>query len=200
MLDIEFLARKRIPVGDPEGKYGGNGCVLATFKYRTRPELKVVQEGYQRGPVHIGRVEFSLRAYAWTDEQVAQYKKMKEEETFHLLGDVSASVRAAMESLGDALKQYVDEAREHTQKKKEEKKEEKGEKKEVKPKKSLMETFFGDFYTPKKSKPSGKYTAEEIKMYEAKANDAAKKLEGFARGIAFNGYKNFKKSHRMFQW
>lgn len=200
MLDVEFLARKRIPVGDPKKKYAGNGCVLATFKYRTRPELKVVQEGYQRGPVHIGRVEFSLRVYAWTDEQVAQYKKMKDEELLHLLGDVSASVRSAMESLGDALKKYVDEARENAHQKK---KEEKGtEKKEEKPKKSFAETFFGDFYTPKKSKTSGEgeYTAKEIKMYQQQAEDAATKTATFARIIAWNAYKNFKKSHRMFQW
>src|SRR3989344_4174241 len=51
MLDIEVLARKR------DDKTGMNGCVLASFFYRTRPELKVVQEGYQRGPVHIGKME-----------------------------------------------------------------------------------------------------------------------------------------------
>src|SRR3989338_6186768 len=48
MLDIEILAR--------DSKDGANGCILATFNFRTRPELKVVQEGYQRGPVHIGKM------------------------------------------------------------------------------------------------------------------------------------------------
>ena len=40
MLDVEILARK------PLGK--ANSCVLATFNYRTRAEMKVQQEGYQR--------------------------------------------------------------------------------------------------------------------------------------------------------
>ncbi|MBI4152048.1 hypothetical protein HY496_03685 [Candidatus Woesearchaeota archaeon] len=196
MLDVEFLARKRTPAKDPKNKYGGSGCILATFKYRTRPELKVVQEGYQRGPVHIGRVEFTLRVYAWTDKQVAQYKKLKEEELFQTLGDVSETVRTAMESLGDALKKYVDEARgqEHQEKKEERKK-------EAPPQKSFMETFFGDFYTPKTKKvDAGEYTLKDQKMYEDAAKDAAFKNVGFARSIAFNAYKNFKKSHRMFQW
>lgn len=200
MLDVEFLARKRMPVKGSKEKYAGNGCILATFKYRTRPELKVVQEGYQRGPVHIGRVEFSLRVYAWTDEQVAQYKKMKDEELLHLLGDVSASVRGAMESLGDALKNYVDEARENAhQKKKEEKS---VEKKEEKQKKSFMETFFGDFYTPKKKNAGGEdgFTPQEIKMFEGQAKESAKDVAKFARVVAWNTYKNFKKSHRLFQW
>src|SRR3989339_65814 len=46
MIDIELLASK--PFGD------FNGCILATFNYRTRPSMKFVQEGYQRGPVHVG--------------------------------------------------------------------------------------------------------------------------------------------------
>lgn len=197
MLDVEFLARKRTAV-DPKKKYGGNGCILATFKYRTRPELKVVQEGYQRGPVHIGRVEFSLRVYAWTDEQVAQYKKMKEEELLQLLGDVSETVRNAMESLGDALKKYIDEARGSAGKKEAGKETEK----EEAPKKSFMERFLGDFYTPKQKKTTGKseYSSKEIKMFNEMVSKAAKDNASFARVIAWNTYKNFKKAHRMFQW
>ncbi|MBI2666310.1 hypothetical protein HYX13_01730 [Candidatus Woesearchaeota archaeon] len=102
LLDIEIIAKKH--------KDGANGCVLLTFNYRTRPELKVVQEGYQRGPVHIGRLEVNSRVYAWTDEQVELYKKMKVEETFWLLGDVSKSIQTAMESLGSELFRYHREA------------------------------------------------------------------------------------------
>ena len=70
IIDIEFLARK------PNGRW--NGCILASFRYRTRAEMKVVQEGYQRGPVHVGKFEMQLRTYAWTDKQVENYKKLKE--------------------------------------------------------------------------------------------------------------------------
>ncbi|MBS3169340.1 hypothetical protein J4210_02545 [Candidatus Woesearchaeota archaeon] len=198
MLDVEFLARKRTAVKDPEGKYGGNGCILATFTYRTRPELKVVQEGYQRGPVHIGRVEFALRVYSWTDEQVEQYKKVKDEELLNLLGDISETVRTAMESLGDALKDYVEEARKNPH----QKAELTTKRAEKMPKKPLMERFFGDFYTPKKKETAARkgYTAKEIKAYVEKAEAAAKDNAGFARFMAWNTYKNFKKAHRMFQW
>ena len=133
MLDIEVLARKR------DDKTGMNGCVLASFFYRTRPELKVVQEGYQRGPVHIGKMEVYLRAYTWDDKQVEAYKKLKDQEAMMLLGDVSESVKGAMEALGGELDKYLEEARiKVKQDKKEDKKEEK--------KKNFMESFLGEFY------------------------------------------------------
>ncbi|MDP3733677.1 MAG: hypothetical protein Q8R37_00440, partial [Nanoarchaeota archaeon] len=88
MLDVELLARKQVMVGDK----GVNGCVLATFTYRTRAELKVQQEGYQRGPVHIGKFELNLRVYGWTEQEVENYKKMKEKEILLFMGDISSTV------------------------------------------------------------------------------------------------------------
>ena len=52
----------------------------------------------------------TFRYYAWTDEQVDKYKKMKDKEMFDLFGDVSSSVQAAMESLGQELYHYLEEA------------------------------------------------------------------------------------------
>src|SRR3989338_4932766 len=140
MLDVEVLARKSlgpIKVGNEEVGEGFS-CLLATFKFRTRAELKVQQEGYQRGPVHIGRMELELRSYKWTGEDVSNYKKLKEKEAMLLLGDVSTSVQ---EATGE------------TEKEKE------AENKEVaRPQKKLMEVLFGDFYTPqhRKIKQRGK--------------------------------------------
>src|SRR3989338_4907089 len=106
MIDIEILSRFRKPVGDS----GANGCVLATFQYRTRPDLKIHNE-YQRGAVHVGRFELWLRCYKWNDEQVKAYKKLKEDETFALMGDVSSTVEQAMNSLGQELDDYIKEAK-----------------------------------------------------------------------------------------
>jgi len=189
MLDIELLAQK--PVGN-----GVNGCVLVTFYYRTRPELKVVQEGYQRGPVHIGKMEVYLRAYSWTDEEVENYKKLKEKEALALIGDVSEGVRGAMESLGVELDKYLEEAR---KKLKQDKKEEK---KEEKASKSFMQSFLGEFYrapqkTPTKTPSKSAKQARE----EAEAKKGAMgKAKGHAMGAAWGVYNNFKKSHRMITW
>ena len=135
MLDIEIMARTN-------SKRGANGCVLVTFNYRTRPELKVVQEGYQRGPVHIGKMVATFRSYHWTDEEVENYRKLKQKEAMLLLGQVSSSVRKAMESLGEELERYLNEEPD------------KEEKVEIKKpaRKGMMEKLFGDFYTPKVGK------------------------------------------------
>lgn len=182
MLDVELLASKR----DPSS--GANSCVLATFSYRTRPELKVVQEGYQRGPVHIGKFEMHLRAYGWSDEQLEKYKKLKEKEILLLIGDISATVQSAMEALGKELDKYLEQARQKTASKKEERKEEK-----KSAKKSLTETLFGDFYTPRKKGSS----APAVKQPGESALSAA---GGNAKVVAWNVYNNFKKSHKMITW
>ncbi len=196
MLDIEILAAKesgKITVGK-EVVEKGYDCVLTTFNYRTRPEMKVVQEGYQRGPVHVGKMEMHMRVYRWTDDDIKRYKKLKEKETMLLMGSISSSLQEAMESLGDELIKYLDEA-------KGVKKEEETEtKKPVK--KSFMEMFLGDFYTPQSRKP--------VAMKKPQSNFERKKIaamEEFRKGspgygllLCFNIYKTFKKAHRMVMW
>ena len=186
MLDVEILGRKRVEVGES----GANGCCLGTFRYRTRPELKVVQEGYQRGPVHIGKFEFFLRVYKWKDEEVEQYKRLKEKESLILMGEVSSSVQKAMEALGEKLNEYLAEARGQKEGKPVEEKDEK-------PKKSVMERMLGDFYNPNKKKKSSKKVAVAA---TAKMNSELKGLGDYTKAMTWLTYKNFKKAHRMIQW
>lgn len=187
LLDVEILARR------PIGK--AHSCVLVTFNYRTRAELKVQQEGYQRGPVHIGRMVVTFRAYAWSEEQLQKYKEMKQKELFELLGDVSTSVQQAMESLGVELFRYLEEAKAQGGKADEEKK---GEKKAAS-KKSFAEKFLGDFYTPKNKGSKAPSKKAELKA-AADVKDDQKKAAGPAVFHAFNAYHLFKKAHRMAAW
>ncbi len=185
MLDIELLARKQ------KGK--ANGCILATFNYRTRPELKVVQEGYQRGPVHIGKFEMHLRVYGWSDEQVKKYKELKNKENLALMGSVSASVQQAMESLGSELTKYLEEAEGA---KKESKKEERKEEH-----KSFMEKFLGEFYTSGKSEEKTKGpSVKDLRKQEEEIKKNTDKLVKDVKLTAFNMFKTFKKAHRMVMW
>lgn len=184
LLDVEIMARRQI------GK--AHSCVLVTFNYRTRAELKVQQEGYQRGPVHIGRMVITFRAYAWSEEQLQKYKELKQKELFELLGDVSTSVQQAMESLGEELFRYLDEARGTAVAKKEEKKEPL--------KKSFAEKFFGDFYTSKKAKMSKGPSAKELMLEQKKIGEDVGKAAAPALFHAFNVYHLFKKAHRMAAW
>lgn len=192
MLDVEILARRRVDVRD--GANGANGCVLATFYYRTRPEMKVVQEGYQRGPVHVGRFEMWLRVYGWSDREVENYKKMKQRETLLLFGEISASVQTAMESLGKELDHYLAEAKGIVKEQKEEKKSETK-------KKSLKEKLLGDFYNPV---PHNKEEGAKSAKDEKKEAEQIKLILGSilfpTKSACWNTYNNFKKAHRMVAW
>ncbi len=101
MTEVEILAVK--PAGG-----GYNSCILGTFQFNTRPVMQYRQE-YQQGPVHVGRITVSLRAYGWTDEQIKNYKSYRIDEDFALLGLVDESVQMAMDELAEDLERYLNE-------------------------------------------------------------------------------------------
>ena len=104
LIEVEVLSYKH-----REGrKY--HPCVLLNIFYRTSPSLVYVQEGYQRGPGHTGKFDMTLRGYVWSDEQITNYKRMREEEDLHMLSMINEDIKASMDALGDELKQYLKEA------------------------------------------------------------------------------------------
>lgn len=103
MVEVEMLATK------PTAKFH-HACIIAHFMFRTRPSMSFQQEGYQRGPIHVGQMELNLRAYSWKIEEIEKYKEFKKKEDFELMKSISESVKAAMESLGKELENYLAEA------------------------------------------------------------------------------------------
>ncbi len=195
MIEVEILARK------PQSKvvYGGeetnvNQCILVHFLFRTRPEMSYQQEGYQRGPIHVGRVMMNFRAYAWTDKEINLYKKYKELEDFKLMGIIDSSVKAAMDALGDELLRYLEQAGDIVAKKET--------KKEVKlpsavsPYKSVFGGFKEMFSSASKASGPRKPTSNE----EFKLSVAKKKASGDAKSSMWNIYHHFKKHHAMLNW
>ncbi len=183
MIEVELLARK-------PGKV--NSCILINYNFRTRPEMNYTQE-YQRGPIHLGRVEIDFRAYAWTEEQVENYIKMKEAEDIQLLGLVDGSVKAALDSLGDELTRYLEEAGESVIPK---------EKSEVvkNPHKSLFSGFnelFSDFKSKKPKKPRPKKESATDVM---KLSIDRKRVSQNTTLTMWNIYNHFKKQHGMLSW
>jgi len=197
MTEIEVLVHRQAKSGKP------TQCVLMTLKLRTRPSLSYSQE-YQRGPIHVGRAECTLRAYGWSKEQIENYRRMRDEEDFELFGIVDENIRAAMEALGDELNKYLQEAGEEI--------EEKSTKKEEKPQMSFKESVsyslepfisvfkgFKEMFSPlgfgvvtslfSSSKPSGMPNP-------AAMESAAKKAENHM----WIAYKNYKKSHGLLSW
>ncbi|MBR9690458.1 hypothetical protein GOV08_02125 [Candidatus Woesearchaeota archaeon] len=86
-----------------------NTIVLATITHRTRPETLIHQphEYQQKAPLHMGRSDIKVRLYTWTDEQLENYKKYRQEEDLALLSSIDESIKEAMDSLGDELRSYL---------------------------------------------------------------------------------------------
>ena len=181
MIEVELLAHKTGEKVSP--------VVIAHFMYNVRPHNAFQQE-YQKGYVHVGKVEINLRGYAWTDDQINKYKKFKELQDLELMKSVSGSVEAAMDALGEDLIKYLKEAGEKFPG------DEKHEEKKKVEKKSALEKVLGDFIPAKKDKKKPKSEKEAEKEIE----EARKKAMNDVRTPLYNIWRNFKKAHRMVMW
>ncbi len=188
-----------------DGKAKVLPVVVLTILFRTQPHMDFHQDGYQhKGPVHVGRTEFTLRGYTWSRDDMANYIRMREAETMNMLGDIDESLRASIDALGDDLRKYIkgkgEKFSEDIKKEKEDKAAAERRKKDVK---SAAEPFtalfggfkeiFGAFMPSLEKKDKGKPTAYEMK-------GAHKAAEGPMKIAIWNTYKNFKKAHRMITW
>ena len=188
MMEVELMAHK------PFKKGTANAVIIVHYLWRTSPTMNYQAEGYQRGPLHIGRVQISFRAYSWTKKEIELYKKYREREDFKLMELIDASVKAAMDSLGDELLRYLEEAGEETESKV----------------KKPEETKLGRALSPYTSIFKG--FNELFKSFKAIKSDQPKKSDLFQIGLAKEGaekyavssmwstYHHFKKHHGMLNW
>ena len=197
MIEVEILAKK--PIGEKEHSTHGrmNSCILFHYLFRTRPEMSYTQE-YQRGPIHVGRIEVNMRAYAWTDKQIENYKRMREQEDFQLLGVIDASVKAAMEALGDELMRYLQEAGEEMEKSDEDKRVAIKAKSLAKPYVSIFKGF-AELFGKKKTEEQKK-SAKPKKTDVFQLDLARSKAEKEEKSGMWEIYHNFKKHHNMLNW
>ncbi|MBN1544338.1 hypothetical protein JW898_02645 [Candidatus Woesearchaeota archaeon] len=182
-----------------------HSVVVLDILFRTQPHMDFHQDGYQhKGPVHVGRSEFTMRGYVWTDDEMANYFRMREQETLDLLGDVDTSLKESIEALGDDLRNYLKEAGEKfPEEAKKEDEQKAAEKKRLEQMKGAVEPFtalfggfkevFGALLPTVKRKDKGKPTAWEL-------GGERKKAAGPMKAAIWNTYKNFKKAHRMITW
>jgi len=177
MVEVEFLASK-----EPIGQY--RPCILCSFLFRTAPSMSYHQEGYQKGPIHVGKLNINLRAYAWTEEQIENFKKFRDREDLDLIKSISDTMAEAIDAMGGELQSYLEEA---------EGKEKEDEEKKTKP--SMIDRFKAEFLGPSKAKKPKKPKINKIKD---KANRS--KAIGTAKNEMFYVYKNFKKAHGMVMW
>jgi len=191
--EVELIAYK------PSAKNALNSVVLMSFEFSTKPVMQYRQD-YQQGPVHIGRGKMTLRTYAWSDQQIKMYQKLRDTEDKELMGLVDDQLKSAMDMLGDDLDAYLKEAEESL--------EEKGPSAPLKKEKlkpvggggSVFDPFIdvgrgfwemGSLFVPnfKKSGAPKKGKGEDVK----------KALKGAATGM-WMVYNNYKKAHGLLSW
>ena len=185
VVEAEFLARAL-----PQGNKKYYGVILVHMDYRTRPTLSYQAEGYQRGPIHVGRVSVTMRSYSWSQEDIDNYKKMSEDENFDIMEVADGSLKAAMDALGDDLKRYLEEEGEKISKDEV--------KKEVPRLTSPFSALiggFGDLGGAFLPKPKSK---DELPKLKSESEEG--KAKALAKKVMWTCYKNYKKAHRMMAW
>ncbi len=96
-----------------ENKY--KPVVLVNFQYVTTPERSGTTYQYS-GFQHAGSLTMTFRGYVWTDAEIENYKKLRDDETIDMLNDLDAGFSAAMQELGDEISGYMKEAGEDVDK------------------------------------------------------------------------------------
>ncbi len=187
MVEIEVLCQKK----EPNRTFWPT--ILLHFKFRTTPSMKYVGEGYQRGPMHTGKFDLTMRGYVWDKKHTENYIKMREEEDIQLLGMINESIRESLEALGAEFKQYLIEGGVSF---------EPPPKPKPRPKPTVFEPFkalyegakeFVDLGVPEMKKKEG--PVDKVKMKD-EIDRAAKAL----KTEIYNTYKNYKKMHGMLTW
>ncbi len=189
MIEVEILAKK-------PGKF--NSCILIHYLFRTRPEMNYQQE-YQRGPLHLGRVEIDIRGYTWTDKEIENYLKMRSAEDIQLLGLVDGSVKAALDSLGDELVRYLEEVGEPIIPK-DEKKETAPHAPSKNPHISIFDGFSELFGSSSSKKPKGAKPKKQSQTDILKESIVKSKTASSTKKQMWGIYNHFKKQHEMLSW
>lgn len=202
VIEIEFLAKQ-------QAIKGVCPVIVASFFYRTVPKMDSQKE-WQRGAIHIGRIEFNLRAYTWTEKQIAAYIKMRDEEDLELLGFIDGSVEAAMEALGDDLKRYLKEAGGEDLDRFKSKDEVKKRKKRsiglgaLEPFVAIFKGIFeiADALIPI-SAIAGSASDAAKRRKKSSGSPPASAYKSAKKAVTFHmyqAYKNYKKAHKMLSW
>ncbi len=197
LIEVEVLSYKRLS----DRKF--HPVVIVSIFYRTSPSMIYTQEGYQRGPAHTGKFDMTLRGYVWSDEQIQNYKRMRDAENLQMLSMIDESIKASMEALGDELKQYLKEAGESFPEDAQKKEEKKASNNPLEPflgifsgMKEIVTAFGGvkghEKPNIKKKLSGGKSDVDLVLEMEAVKTELKRSI--------YQTYKNYKKLHGLLTW
>lgn len=205
LVEIEVLAKK-MPTNMRFGRQLISNkevyaVMLLHFSYRSSPQMAYQQE-YQRGPLHVGKTDLTIRAYSWDQKTINKYLEMKQKEDLDLLSVVDGSVKAALEALGDELERYLKEAGDQVSFAKE-----KDEGKKIPSKQAgVAEPFvsvvkgFGELISPLSGGIGKKEKGEKHKLPPQVLDNEKKAAAKVAQEGCYQLYKEFKKKNGMVHW
>lgn len=199
MIEIEILGKKlptELPLDEqPVTNSDVYSVVNCHFVYRTTPSMNYTQDGQQKGPIHVGRMELEMRAYAWNEKQIENYRRYRIREDLELLGFIDGSLQAAVEALGSELEDYLKQAGEEFYEEK------KGPLHEEPNLPGVLDPFVGIFkgfgemggaMAGNKKRPT--------KKDKHQLSQERKRAVKEGRTSIWQAYKEYKKAHGMLHW
>lgn len=202
LIEIEILAKKKI-----DKEY--YAVVLVNFDYNAMPKTSWDPRYQQNKIGQVGRMEMNIKSYAWTKEEIENYKKMKDAENLELIKGIDAGLKEGMEAIEGTILEYLNEKKDDEENeplnvkyeikkgKIVEVKKEKRKKKNDLTAESILEPFTELF-------KSVKVLGEPFKSINfssnSKSKSSSKKAEGAAKMSAWLLYKIYKKAHRVLAW
>ena len=213
ILEIEVLAKKSVDIKNKDKHYQ---CILATFRYDTKPTLTFKPEWGQQAVAHTGQVRVTMRSYGWHEDDIKAYKKMRQEEDMSILSSIDEHVGGAFDAMKEDIERYLEEAGEENmiekraeeKKKKEKEENDKKEADKIHKQNSrfgLLEPFvdigkgfmdLGKSFIPESE-------TKEDKIKEDKKSRDVGKLKGAGKGATMEmgiTYIVYKKSHQLLNW
>ncbi|MFW6231004.1 MAG: hypothetical protein ACOC32_03185 [Nanoarchaeota archaeon] len=215
-FEIETLCTKK-----NEKKY--KPVVLMNFQFLSFPERSGPTYQYS-GFQHAGSMTMTLRGYVWTDEQIENYQKMRNEEGLQLLGEMDSGFKAAMEALGKEIRKYIEQAEGELPETDDEKliselkerldklenggKDKKKKEAGIEAGGELYQPFLdvgkafwdmGKMFIPKKILDI-KFPEKEAYIKEQKEDDEKKAAAGDMKRAIKAAFVNYRKAHRMITW
>ncbi len=190
LIEIEVIARAM-----PRGNKKVFQCVMVTFEYHSKPQMQFSADpGYHRGPLHIGACKITWRPYAWTEEQIQNYKDMRNQQDIDLIASIDKNLQTALDQLGGDIFNYIKEAEAGGKEQAEKKNEEPQKMDLLEPFSALVSGVKDAFGALIPTLPKGKSGGSPNLDGEYRS------AIGGAKGMTFLHYNIFKKAHGLLSW
>lgn len=186
LIEIEVIARTK-----PKGSKNTYTCIMLTLEYHSKPQMQFQGDaGYHRGPLHVGTTRITWRAYAWTDEQIKNYKAMRAQEDIDLIASIDKNLQSALDQLGGDIANYIEEAERYNK--------EPVKKEPEKPQANILEPFTALVSGIKET--FGSLIPTLPKFSAKKSSDGKDNLGPHPKMMCFLHYSVFKKAHGLLSW